>query len=413
MHDHTAPVSSRQEWQTHWALVLTCAIGIAITGVHFHVVGAMLGPLQNAYSWSRADAAMAVTIYSLITPFANIGVGMIADRFGPRRVVLVGSLLFGLSYSLFGLAGPALWTWYAATVVFAIVGHGVSPVVWTMAVVRNFNAGRGLALAVALSGAGLMVAVVPTMVLALVDRLGVSGAYFAMAAGGAVLMFLPAYFFFKPQGHHGATASQRRDMATQLPGVDVAQAVRSRHFWQLGVGLVFVACTVGVFIVHFQSMLIDSGLTAAEAASAAFLMGPMMIVGRLGTGYLFDRFPAPLVSAIAFGIPVLACLLMLGFNGTMFMALLCAGIIGLGMGAEVDVVAYVTSRYFGLKRYGVMFGGLIGVYGAGIGIGSAIAGMVVVRTGSYDPLLLALAVCCAGASVLVAMLGRPPEFNKA
>jgi predicted MFS family arabinose efflux permease len=200
-------------------------------------------------------------------------------------------------------------------------------------------------------------------------------------------------------------------MAGRLPGLNVSQALSSRHFWQLGLGLAVVACTVGVFIVHFQSMLTDSGLTPAEAASAALLMGPMMIIGRLGTGYLFDRLPTALVSGLAFGIPVLACLLMLGFNGTLAMALVCAGVIGLGMGAEVDVVAYVTSRYFGLKRYGVMFGILIGVYGAGIGIGSAIAGAVVGRTGSYDPLLIALAVGCAIASVMVATLGRPPELS--
>jgi predicted MFS family arabinose efflux permease len=390
---------------------LACTIGIAITGVHFHVVGAMLGPLQKAYSWTRAEAAMAVTIYSLMTPLSNVAVGMLADRFGPRRVVLLGSLLFGVSYALFGLAGPALWTWYAATVLFAILGHGVSPVVWTMAVVRNFTAGRGLALAVALSGAGLMVAVVPTLVLTLVAQMGVRGAYFVMAAGGAILMFLPAFLFFKPQGEVGVTVAQRQQTASRLPGASVPQALRSRHFWQLGVGLAVVACTVGVFIVHFQSMLADAGLTPAEAASAALLMGPMMILGRLGTGYLFDRLPTALVAGLAFGIPVLACLLMLGFNGTLVMAMLCAGVIGLGMGAEVDVVAYVTSRYFGLRHYGVLFGILVGVYGAGIGIGSASAGMGVGRTGSYDPLLMALAIGCAAASALVATLGRPPELT--
>ncbi|MCK9543608.1 MAG: MFS transporter, partial [Novosphingobium sp.] len=384
-------------------------------GIHYHVVGALMRPLTESYGWTRAETAFALTISSLLGPLANVAVGMLADRLGPRPVVLFGTLLFGASYMLFGLSGPALWTWYAAAAVYAILGHGVSTVVWTMAVVRRFDAGRGLALAISMSGSGVLVSLTPTIVLALVEWVGVRGTFFVLGVAAAIVMFVPAYFFFKDEDH-GARPMTRAERSVQqaaLPGLAVKQALLGTRFWRLAVALFIVSSTVGMFIVHFQSMLIDSGLSAGEAASAALMIGPMMILGRIGTGICFDRLPAPLVSGVAFAIPLFGCLLMLGFDGTMTLALIGAAIIGLGMGAEVDVVAFMTSRYFGLKRYGVLFGILIGLYGLGVALGSAVAGAVHDRLASYDPILVALGIGCGIASLMVATLGRPNDLARA
>jgi len=109
-----------------------------------------------------------------------------------------------------------------------------------------------------------------------------------------------------------------------------------------------------------------------------------------------------------------ASVLMLGFDGSMMTAFFIAGVIGLGIGAEVDVVAYLTSRYFGLRRYGVLFGVLMGSYGLGVGGGSAVAGWVFDSFGSYDLILIALGSGCLIAALLAATLGNPdvPERSE-
>ena len=407
MHDGSRTASGPSEWRSGWRLVLAATIGIAIAGGHYHVVGAMLRPLSEAYGWTRGEIAFALTISSIIGPFSNLVVGMLADRFGPRPVILWGTGLFALAYALFGLSGPALWTWYAASVIYAILGHFVSPIVWTMAIVRHFREKRGLALAVSLSGTGILVAGLPTAVLTLVEAWGVRVAFFAWAGLGGALMFFPAFFLFKQQPSDDLAAGKAPVTGVAQSGVSVGEALSNPRFFQLAIALLVVAATIGVFIVHAQPMLVDSGLSPAQAATVALGMGPMMIIGRLGTGFLFDRLPTSLVAAIAFAVPALCSGMLLGLDGSMTWAFVCAGLAGLGMGAEVDVVAYLTSRYFGGRSYGILFGILIGLYGMGIAAGSTVAGAIFDRTGSYDLALIAATIGCSIASLLVATLGSP------
>jgi predicted MFS family arabinose efflux permease len=76
----------------------------------------------------------------------------------------------------------------------------------------------------------------------------------------------------------------------------------------------------------------------------------------------------------------------------------------------VDALAYLTSRYFGLRHYGVMFALMLGIYTIGSGIGSALAGMAFDRFGSYDMILMVFATGCAVAVILALTLGHPPKL---
>ncbi|MCK9542591.1 MAG: MFS transporter, partial [Novosphingobium sp.] len=369
-----SPSQRRDEWLSGWPLVLTATIGVAIAGIHYQVVGAIMRPLGDAYGWSRGEISLALTISSLIAPFANIGAGYLSDRYGPRAVVLTGALLFGVTYALFGLSGPSLWSWYAVSIAFSICAHLVGPVAWTMAIVRHFDASRGLALAISLSGSGVLVSLIPTIVLVLVGSVGVRGTFFVIAAGASALMFLPALFLFKEPAK--TTAGGVAAPAIEAGGISLKQAIGGTMFWRFALALTAISLTVGLFIVHFQPILVDSGLTPGEAASAAFALGPMMVAGRIGTGYLIDRFPPLLVAAVAFALPVLGCVLLLNLDGTLLMAVIAAIVLGLGSGAEVDVMAYLTTRYFGLRHYGKIYGVYAGIYGLGVGAGATIAGGV-------------------------------------
>jgi MFS family permease len=406
------PGDGAGEWRRNWGIVLAATIGIAVSGSHYHVVGAMMKPLGSAYGWSRGDVAMALTIASALSPFTNIIVGVLADRFGPRPVALIGIPLFAASFALLGLTGPALWTWYAGYALIAIVGHGATAVVWTMAVVRQFTFNRGLALAISLSGTGLLVSVIPAIVVGLVGTTGI-GATFAVLGVAAMLLAFPPAYLFLPRSHRQEkpTTAAASHLVAEASGFTVREALGDSRFWRLAVAFLIVSTCVGTFMVHFQPMLTDSGMSAAVAAKVALFLGPTMIGGRLLTGLLFDRFEPRLVATIAFLLPGIACLMLLGLDGGFAFAAATAIVMGLGMGAEVDVLAYLTSRYFGLRRYGALFGLLIGLYGVGVGVGSALGGLIHDLTHSYQLLLIALGVLAAGAGILAATLGAPPRSH--
>jgi predicted MFS family arabinose efflux permease len=156
-------------------------------------------------------------------------------------------------------------------------------------------------------------------------------------------------------------------------------------------------------------MLADAGLSRSEAASIALFVGPALIVGRLGTGLLFDIFPTRIVTAIAFTLPAIACLCLLLLPLDFYTAAGLAILIGLGMGSETDAVAYLSSRYFGIARYGLVFGILISIYGLAIGVASWLVGWAFDATGSYESVLIALVGCVAIAIALIITIGSPPR----
>jgi predicted MFS family arabinose efflux permease len=387
-------------------ILFAATIAIAIGGIHYHVVGAMVRPLSNAYGWSRGEIAFALTISSFIHPFTNICVGLLADRFSLRAIALPGIVGFAVGTALLGFAGGEIWTWYAAYVAFSILGAGASSIVFTKLVVQHFTRRRGLALATSLAGSGLLVSTVPAIILALENSVGLRLIYPVLAICAFILMFLPAWLFLPRE-----PASIKADNRSPKGSSQWREAIGSTILWRLVLCFFVIASSVGTFIVHFQPMMADAGLSRADAAKVALLIGPAMIVGRLGTGVLFDILPTRLVAACAFSLPAFACLWILAVPLDFAGASMLAVLIGIGMGSEVDVVAYMSSRYFGMRRYGLVFAILISIYGFAVGTASWLVGKVFDRFGSYDPALQILIPAIVAAVVLVLSLGRPPELD--
>lgn len=411
--------SSKDEWRAGWGVVLAATVGVAIASGHYHLFGVLLKPIENAYGWSRGQVSLGLTLITGIHIFANLVMGQLVDRFGPRMVALWGTLLFAIGMSLLGLAGPALWTWYATCTAFALLSSASSIVVWTTGIVRRFNRQRGLALAGALVGSGVTVAIVPSMALALLNSVGLRALFFVVGAGGGLLMFVLSWWFFRDErGTAASTAPARAAVssrptapAAELPGLTVKEAFCSRRYWQLLAAVLCVSVCISAFVVHLQPLLTETGMTPAAAATVAFFVGPSLVAGRLVTGALFDVLEARVVAAVAFGMPALGCTLLLNLDGSSYAAAATAGIVaGLSIGAESDVLAYLVSRYFGLRRYGVLYAIMVSSYGFGIGGGAGLLGRLHDILGSYRPMLFWLATGALLAAVLAATMGRQPRY---
>ena len=137
------------------------------------------------------------------------------------------------------------------------------------------------------------------------------------------------------------------------PGSSFQQAVRTRVFWTIASGFMCIAVAVSALVVHLVPYLVDRGLRGSQAASVVSLMGVGVLAGRLLAGCLIDRFFAPRVALLLFSVTAAGCLLLL-LEGTE-LASLTAFLIGLSLGAEVDMISFLTSRYFGMTRYGFVY----------------------------------------------------------
>jgi MFS family permease len=413
-------VASLDEWRGGWGVVLAGGVGFALVTMHYTAVSVLMKPIGEAYGWSRTQVASGLTIATLLWPVLGLFVGNIADRVGARRVALIGICGAMVGLAGVGFAGPDIRTWWLAWALLPIGAACASPVVWTLAVASRFERTRALALAVTLSISGLSGAAIPALTLYASERFGLRGVFWAMAAVGLVIGFASTFWLFYDARdlarRRGLRAAATAKVAAPEPapsGFTLREALAQPRFWRLGLALMFVSAGMGALAVHLQPMFTDAGLSRAQAAAVGGLMGPCVVVGRISTGLLMDRFYGPLVAAGAFLLPAASCLLLLGFDGKLGAAAAIAILAGLGTGAELDVIAYLTTRYFGMRRYGVIYGCMLGTSTLSIGLMPLLGGWVFDTFGSYRPLLIGLSIAMGLSTLIVATLGRYPTFKPA
>jgi MFS family permease len=396
------------EWRSFWFLPLMGALGYATSVLHVYSLGPFIAPLQAEFGWSRALISFGLTVSSVLSAILCVPVGMLVDRVGPRRVALVGIVLMCGAFSLLGTATGEKANWYALWAVIAVGTFGVQATVWTSAVASRFEKSRGMAFAIALSGGSLAAAIFPLYATWAIEAFGWRRAYPAMAAAWGVPVFILMVLLFR--GAHDHRTARVASQATAT-GVSLAEGVRSSAFWRLLMASAFFAFTTIGVTVHFVPILTDKGVETLDAAGVAALIGIFSVVGRLGTGFLIDRFAAHKVGAVIFLIPLLSCTLLLGDIGGRPGQMLAAAIFGLTLGAEVDVIAYLATRFFGLKNFGALYGAMVMALSLGTAFGPLAAGAVFDANASYTPFLYLTMILMSTAALSLATLGRPPALT--
>jgi len=261
-----------------------------------------------------------------------------------------------------------------------------------------------------LAGTGLSSTLLPGVTELLIGELGWRMAYVALGCIGALVALPTAVFFFSDGSGGGGAKSSKSKAMVQQPGLGMRESLLSTRFWRLGIASLLVVVGVLAVVVHFIPILTEQGLDRGSAVVIAGMVGISSIVGRIAAGFLLDRFHGAIVGAVTFAAPAAVCLLLLQLGGSTTLATIAAVGMGLALGAEIDVVAYLTTRYFGLKHYGVLFGVINVLLKIGSGLGPLIGGIVYDRSGSYGPLMIWLIVSFLASAVLLLSLGKYPVF---
>jgi predicted MFS family arabinose efflux permease len=210
-----------------------------------------------------------------------------------------------------------------------------------------------------------------------------------------------------PDGLAGAHATEHR--AAREIGLTLRETVRTSAFWIMMCVFFLVTASVHACFIHLPAVLADRGATAQVAALASSLFGVGMFAGRIGCGYLLDVFFAPRVSAVLFA-AVATGLGFLAVGHAISTAFVGAFLVGLGLGAEVDIMAYLVSRYFGLRSYGAIFGWVWAIFGLSGGLGAFLMGLGFDKTGSYVVPLTGF-VCASGLAMLLIMSLGPYRYG--
>lgn len=385
-------------------LPIAAMLGYSVSVIHIYGINPYIIPVTSEFGWTREQFTWAFTLAILFQALMSVPLGMLVDRIGARKLGLAGIVLVCLAFTALGSATADLGRWYGLWAIITIVALPVQATVWTSAVASRFNTSRGMALAVTLCGASIAQFAMPSLATALIGSFGWRTAF--VWHGLIWLALVLPFVFFAFRGAHDV-ASARAEAAPVLDGMRFWDGLRSSIYLRLLLASLFFTFTVVALNFQFMPLLSDWGIAPTRAAALASLIGLSSIIGRLTIGWLIDHFRASHVGGAVFLLPIISVLLLLQGDGSGWTPFMVAILLGFTLGAEVDVLVYLTTRYFGLKNFGALYGGLLGALSIGTALGPLVASRIFDRTQSYDQFFLIALGLLVAASLSLFTLPRP------
>jgi MFS family permease len=399
------------EWRAHWPLVMASMLGFTMIGVANFSLGPFMGPLEKAFGWSRSEITSGFSIYAVTCVICQPIVGRMIDRFGPRRIALTGLVLSGCALSLFSTANGSLTSWLLLWLVYSLSAQLILTPVWSSAVASEFEAGRGLALALTLSGSALSGMVVPIVSTLVIDTYGWRMAYPILGGGAAAVLLLVIWFLF--YSRRDRLRRSRTDAVTIETGLSTREALRSPTFWKMAVAIFGSFSLMMAFSIHMLPILTRTGLSRDKAALIAGSYGLFAVVGKFSYGLLANRFPGQFVAAAMVVLPVVSCGLLMMPNPSVVMCLIAISLVGVSSGAQLQLLVYLTTRHFGMRAFGTIFGFISCALTIASGVGPILAGRIYDKTGDYRLLLIAGIPMSVIASLVMLWVGDYPEVRPA
>jgi len=409
----TQPLARSDEWRRYWPLVVTAFLGLALPSAAVNSMGVFVESLEREFGWTRTEISGGVALASLITIPLSPLVGAMIDRYGVRRLALLGILLTASAIAALSFADGAVVQWMVLWFIFGLAALLIKPTLWTAAISGAFNGGRSLALGLALSGMSMVLILVPPLTEWLISGFGWRSAYIWLAVIFGVPALGMSYFFL-----YGAKDRQRiaragpaGEVEQALEGLSVAEAFRSPALYRIAGATLITLAFGAAFLAHQFPILTESGVSRHNAALLASLAGAGSIAGKLVTGWLMERFDGGFIGCITNSLMAIGMLFLLEPFRTPVMIVLAMLIIGYSNGAKLQICVFLTSVYGGMRNYGKIFGVMASIMAVAGGLGPLLGGMIYDLTKGYNALIIVGIPSSLIAGLLLFRLGRYPRWS--
>ncbi|NRA31121.1 MAG: MFS transporter [Parvularculaceae bacterium] len=443
------------EFSRGWPVLAAASVGVGLglSPLPFYTIGVFIPPLMGEFAplgWTAGDILNALALYTLGAFAASPIIGILAERFGARRVALVSIVTFSLSMMALSLNNGSKGMYYFLWIMLAFGGAGTLPITFTRPVANWFQKNRGVALGIALIATGIFGALakffaqfvvaneafhfmggsgwrsayvllgllpltiaLPLAYLGLRDindlsakdapitklKLPILGVSLVatliflwmvmqqviplVGQNGLRLEYIMAFGFsalaLVPVGLMMVLDIQKEPPLAaasgplELPGKSLKEALSDWRFWLLAICFVPISYAVGAIIPNIERVLTSSGgFEMNEAVGLATLTGLAVLGGRIIGGVLIDRFWAPMIAFVFLASPAFALWLLAQPELSAGSATVAILMIGFGAGVEYDFMAYIISKYFGMKAFSAIYGAIYGFFALGAGLGPTI-----------------------------------------
>lgn len=402
-----------------WLIVLVSVLGAAFSPATLVNIpfGLFIPQLEREFGWSRTEITASLSIFLVVLvallPFA----GRLIDRVGVRRVAVPSIFLYAAALASLSLLSGSLLHLYLVYALIAALGIGAQSVSFIKALSAWFDRRRGLVIGICMAGFGIGYVLVPLITQALIEAFGWRIAYLGLGllamllplpATALLLRDTPAELGMLPDGG----ALPRQTAAAPLAGRSLAEALRTRELWLLAASFALMSAALNGLQSQFVPLFTGRGLSAGSAALLLSAVGVGSFPGRILIGWLVDKYFAPYVTFIFYAVSALGVFLIIQ-GGPFYLMFFCAVIVGVSLGAENDVLGYLTGRYFGLRCFGQIYATLLASYLIGAATGPIAMAWGFDASGSYRTMLYAGIGAIVIACVCLLLLRRYAQIGRA
>ena len=392
-------------------IVVTAAFFVmAISSGAIYSFSVFFAPLQAEFGWSRAMTSGVFSAYTVMQGLFAIATGRVNDRLGPRIILSICSLVFGLGFILMSRV-DALWQLYVIYGVMIAAGFSGAPVPLMSTVAHWFRARRGLMTGLVMAGTGFGTMFVPPLSNWLISVIEWRASFVMVGVLLIVIVMAAAQFLrrdpagmgLQPMG--GESDPEQAASPTATRGLNFSEAVHTKQLWLLVAAMAGFGLALQSVMVHVVINATGHGLTPATAAGTMTAIGGMGVVGRVGVGGLADRLGSRRLLTLQFALLGTS---LFGFAaaGSAWSIFACALLFGYAYGGIVPLYSHIVADLFGLRAHGEILGTITFTVGIGSAIGPIFTGYCYDVLGSYTVPFMTCGGVSAAAALLVCLV-RP------
>lgn len=374
-----------------WIIVAAALVILFVhTGVRFSF-GVFFKSLQGEFDLTRAATSSVFSAYMVLSVIFSIVSGWAVDKYGPRLVVCLMGFFIGLSLLITSQTSSFWQLFLSYSLLLAMGTAGTIPVI-IPTVSRWFDKKRGMALGIAISGAGVGILVVAPFAAYLISNFGWRMSYIVMGLAACLVIISMAMLLRRDPSKIGAlpdgensgagTKFSGREESTQLTGLSLPQALRTRNFWLILFIWLLFGLSISLILTHVVPYATDAGVSFIEASTILSMISGFSILSRLSVGRISDiigrKTPGIICAILGAG-----ALMWLIWSHNLWMFYLFAVAFGLYYGGLGVSSLAMASDFFGGPSLGKIIGALEIGFLIGSAIGAVLGGFIFDVTGSY------------------------------
>lgn len=414
----TALLPGARQFYGWWIVAAGTLVLFVSSGIGFYGHGVILDPLRNLHGWSKSIISSAITLYFLTAGVMGMLIGRQVDRYGPRRVLILGSVVICAGFILLGFIG-SVWQLYGLYFIMAI-GFSCTSLVPVNTLITNwFVHKRGFAMSLANTGLSIGGIVLVPFASYTISHWGLKIALPVLGAIYGVVVIFATYFIKQrpadlnqfPDGEPPHKSSPDRNTSVinysaQMRVWTRSEAIRTLSFWSIVIAFLLALSGQIAFLVHQVSFL-SLYLGISGAATAVSITAGASIVGRLFLGTIVDRCDNRHVIMVCFLIQGVAMITLAHYNHVVILYLGTFAF-GLTMGSIIMMQSLIIGECFGLVSFATVsgFAGLFTMSGAAFG--PTIAAVIYDAARSYQAAFTIFAALSMVA-ILVIYFARAPD----